>query len=207
MDDLSPYHFVLPIVFDTKWSLQVFDEIRDKKIIMQDSEDLGHQLEIVQDCLWIQSGLIYNRSVLLHSANLYKSHPDFCASVLEQLWDWIPGPKYVQQIAFIQTPLLGISPHRDYGKYRKAGINIGLLNTKDYVIKYGPDNNIDPETFYSNCRSFVLKDGEAHIINVGNAHAVDPIDPMPTRRRLLLSYSFHQEYQQILEELKCTKTS
>lgn len=198
--DLRACHYVLPVQFPVGPALEVFERIKNKPMVDSQSSGYLEYAKSPPDTYWIKSSMNYNRSPLFHCGALYLSEPEFCDWVIEQLRPWIPGKTYREKVSFIQTPTLGINPHIDFGPYRKAGINVGLRNTADYALRYGQTKDIDPEIFYRYCETFVLKDGQAHILNTGNPHAVD-LNVREPQPRVLLSYSFHETYEHTLQQL------
>jgi len=95
--------------------------------------------------------------------------------------------------------------HRDRGE-SKTSLNYYIQTSLDETIFYKPKDNIIREDYYvyefnelDVQDSFIAKPTEAYLLNINELHSVTKQDNNP---RILLQYSWNEEYETVLESLQ-----
>jgi hypothetical protein len=123
------------------------------------------------------------------------SHPvlkDMVTLVLEKFSE-IFKPELTlkrDRVHFIKT-LGNIVPHRDEDG-RMCCINMGVKNSSGSLTKVGMDNRYD--TFQVRHDTYVMKEGEAYLVNTHQIHSVVASNDIP---RYLITYGFGEPFNKI----------
>jgi hypothetical protein len=95
--------------------------------------------------------------------------------------------------------------HRDRGE-SKTSLNYYIDTSLDETIFYTPKDGIEREDYYEYefdelniVDSFAADSGESYLLNINELHSVTKKD---SKTRVLLQYSWNEDYETVLESLK-----